>query len=87
MTIRNRTQLRNLQTILTIFVKNEVFSEYDEHAVVKSELKHELKQEYDEHAMVKSELKHELKEVKVINENSFIVKSDEPAPENAGRQS
>ena len=42
-----------------IIVKNEVFSEYDKHAIVKTELKHELKQEYDEHAFVKNVLKHD----------------------------
>ena len=31
-----------------IVVKNEVFSEYDENAIVKTEHKHEIKPEYDE---------------------------------------
>ena len=31
-----------------IVYKNEVFSEYDEHAIVKPDHKHELKQEYEQ---------------------------------------
>ena len=38
-----------------IVVNNEVFSEYDEHAIVKTELQHKLKQEF-EHAIFKLNL-------------------------------